>query len=69
MIKKNNSENVSTQKNELQRRLCAQTPDLQIFKKFDMSQFNTKEFVHCILSLNTLHGRSVPLSFFLCVVY
>ena len=46
MIKKNNSENVSTQKYDFERRLCAQTQDLQILKKFYMSQMNPKEFVH-----------------------
>ena len=40
---KNNSEKVSTQKYDFERRLCAQTQDLQIFKKFQM---NPKEFVH-----------------------
>ena len=46
MEKKINSENVSTQKQDFERRLWAQTPDLQIFKKFYMSQMNPKEFVH-----------------------
>ena len=44
-IKKNNSENVSTQKYYFERRLWAQTQDLQIFKKFNMSLMNPKEFV------------------------
>ena len=34
------TENVSTQKYDFERRLCAQTQDLQIFKKFYMSQMN-----------------------------
>ena len=34
---KNNSEKVSTQKYDFERRLCAQTQDLQIFKKLYMS--------------------------------
>ena len=46
MEKKINSENVSTQKKDFERRLWAQTEDLQIFKKFYMSQMNPKEFVH-----------------------
>ena len=44
--KKNNSENVSTQKYDFERRLCAQTQDLHIFKKFYLSQMIPKEFVH-----------------------
>ena len=31
---------------DFERRLCAQTQDLQIFKKFYISQMNPKEFVH-----------------------
>ena len=31
---KKNSDNVSTQKYDFDRRFCAQTQDLQIFKKF-----------------------------------
>ena len=38
-----NSENISTQKYDFERRLCAQTQDLQIFNKFNMSQMNPKE--------------------------
>jgi len=45
-LKKNNSENKSTQKYEFERRLCAQTQDLQIFKKVYKSQMNSKEFAH-----------------------
>jgi len=45
--KKRNSENVSTQKFNFERRLCAETQDLQIFKKFYMLQImNPKEFFH-----------------------
>jgi len=51
----NDSENVSTQKYDLERRLCAQTQDLQIFKKFYMSQWNPKEFVH-----NTAYSLQLP---------
>jgi len=40
-LKKNNSENVSTQKYDFECLLCA-----QIFKKFYMSQMNPKELVH-----------------------
>ena len=36
-FKKTNSENVSTRKYDFERRLCAQTQDLQIFEKFNMS--------------------------------
>ena len=57
MIKKDNSENESTQKYDFERRLCAQAQDLQIFKKFYMSQMNPKE--NCILSSTTLHSRSL----------
>ena len=48
---KHNSRNVSTQKYDFERRLCAQTQDLQIFKKFYMSQMNPKEFFR-----NTAHS-------------
>ena len=45
--KKRNSENVSTPKvGVLKRLICAQTQDLQIFKKFSMSQINPKEVFH-----------------------
>ena len=52
---KNNSEKVSTQKYDFERRLCAQTQDLQIFKKFYRSQMNPKEFVH-----NTAYSVQLP---------
>ena len=42
-LKKTNFENLSTPK---VRRMCAQTQDLQIFKKFNMSQMNPKEVFH-----------------------
>ena len=60
VIKKKNSENVSTQKYYFEFR----TQDLQIFKNSYMSQMNPKEFVHnTAFSLTvTLHSRSVPLS-------
>ena len=45
MIKKNNSKNVFTQKYDFERRLCAQTQDLQIFQKFDMTQINPLELI------------------------
>ena len=35
--------------------LCAQTQDLQFFKKFYMSQMNPKEFVH-----NTAYSVQLP---------
>ena len=41
-----NSENVSNQKYDFERRLCAQTQDLQILKKFYVPQMNPKEFFH-----------------------
>ena len=44
-----------------ERRICAQAQDLQIFKKFNMSQMNPKEVFHSILSSTTLHCRSLPL--------
>ena len=50
-----NSENVSTQKYDFERRLCAQPQDLQVFKKFYMSQMNPKEFVH-----NTAYSVYIP---------
>ena len=37
---------LTTQLNNFERRLCAQTQDIQIFKKFYMSEMNTKEQVH-----------------------
>jgi len=62
-LKKNNSENVSTQKYNFKSRLYAQTQNLQIFKKFYVSQINPKEFVHnTVLSLTTLYIRSIPLN-------
>ena len=38
-----------------ERRICAQTQDLQIFKKFNMSQINPKEVFH-----NTAYSVQVP---------
>ena len=46
---------VSTKKYDFERRLCAQTRDLQIFKKFYMSQMNPKGFVH-----NTAYSVQLP---------
>ena len=37
------------------RPICAQTQDLQIFKKFDMSQMNPKEVFH-----NTAYSVELP---------
>ena len=45
-LKKNDSVNLPTQIYDFERQLCAQTQDLQIFKKFYMSQIYHKEFVH-----------------------
>ena len=39
----------------LERRICAQTQDLQIFKKFNMSQMNPKEVFR-----NTAHSVQLP---------
>ena len=36
-------------------RICAQTQDLQIFKKFNMSQINPKEVFH-----NTAYSVQAP---------
>ena len=44
-----------------ERQICAQTQDLQIFKKFNMSQMNPKKAFHNIISSTTLHCRSLPL--------
>ena len=38
-----------------ERRICAQTQDLQIFKKFNMSQMNPKEDNH-----NTAYSLQLP---------
>ena len=57
-IKKNDPKNESTQKYNFEPPLYAQTQDLQIFKKFYVSQMNPKEFV----SSTTLHSRSIPLN-------
>ena len=37
-------------------RICAQTMDLEIFKKFNMPQMNPKEVLH--------NSRSLPLKYF-----
>ena len=50
-----NTENVSTQKYDFKRRLCAQIQDLQIFKRFYMSKMNPKEFVP-----NTAYSVQLP---------
>ena len=52
--KKNNSENVSTQKYDFERRLCAQTQNLQIFSKFYM-WMNPKKFIR-----NTAYSVQLP---------
>jgi len=44
-----------TQSKSFERRICAQTQDLQIFKKFNMSQMNPKEVVH-----NTAYSVQLP---------
>ena len=38
-----------------ERQICAQTQDLQIFKKFNMSQMNPKEVFH-----NTAYSVQLP---------
>ena len=45
-MKKNHSENLSTQKYDFERRLSTQTQDLETFKNCNMSQINPEEFVH-----------------------
>ena len=49
-----------------ERRICAQTQNLQIFKKFHMSQMNPKEVFHntaySLLISTTLHSRPLPLN-------
>ena len=37
---------VELRSRSFERRICAQTQDLQIFKKFNMSQMNPKEALH-----------------------
>ena len=54
-IKNTNAENVSTKKYDYERRLCAQTRDLQSLKKFLMYQMNPEEFVH-----NTAQFNYIP---------
>ena len=41
--------------NSFELRICAQTQDLQIFKKFNMSQMNPKEVFH-----NTAYSVQQP---------
>ena len=43
------------QSRSFERRICAQTQDLQIFKKFNMSQMNPKEVFH-----NTAFSVQLP---------
>ena len=43
------------QSRSFERRICAQTQDLQIFKKFNMSQMNPKEVFH-----NTAYSVQLP---------
>ena len=52
------------QKYEFELRICAQTQDLQILKKFYMSQINPKEFVRKTAYSVQLQSRSVPLSLY-----
>jgi len=43
------------QSRSFERQICAQTQDLQIFKKFNMSQMNPKEVFH-----NTAYQVQLP---------
>ena len=55
-LKTNNSENLSTpQSKTFERQICAQTQDLQILKKFNMSQMNPKEVFH-----STAYSVQIP---------
>ena len=40
---------------DFERRICDQTQDIQIFKKFNMSQMNPKEVFH-----NTAYSVKLP---------
>ena len=46
---------MKTQSRSFDRRICAQTQDLQIFKKFYMSQMYRKEVFH-----NTAYSVELP---------
>jgi len=46
---------VHPQSRSFERRICAQTQDLQIFKKFNMFQMNPKEVFH-----NTAYSVQLP---------
>ena len=60
--KKNDPKNVSTQKYNFEPPLHAQTQDLQIFKKFYVSNEAARIFrQYCILISTTLHSQSLPL--------
>ena len=39
-------DSIQPQSRSFERRICAQTQDLQFFKKFNMSQMNPKEVFH-----------------------
>ena len=53
---------IHPQSRSFERRICAQTQDLQIFKKFYVSNESERSFPqHYILSLTTVHSRSLPL--------
>ena len=55
-LRKTNSENLSTpQSRSFERWICDHTQDLQIFKKFNMSQMNQKEIFH-----NTAYSVQLP---------
>ena len=46
-----------------ERRICAQTQDLQIFQKFNMSQMNPKEVFHnTAYTVQLPYSRSLPLN-------
>ena len=45
-----------------ERRICAQTQDLQIFKMYYLSQMNPKEFVH-----NTAYSVQLPYIMYLMI--
>ena len=46
---------IHPQSRSFERRICTQTQDLQIFKKFNMSQMNLKE-----VFLNTAYSVQLP---------
>ena len=55
------------QNRSFEHRICAQTQDLQIFKKFNITQMNPKEVIHNtqysvtkVLSSTTIRRQSLP---------